>query len=102
MEEDEEVDFRENDDDDIVVHDDDDDDDDDEDMGAEESRRKYSIIFEALNDLVRQRQESDALQFFQHLEIKSDVGEMSHSDTATDPTNQLAALSEGCLNRYQL
>ena len=66
---------------------------------AEESRRKYSIIFEALNDIVRQREESQALQFFQHLEIKSDVGEMSLSDTATDPTNQLAALSEGCLNR---
>ena len=59
------------------------------------SGRKYSLIFEALNEYVRAKK--NGRQFFKQLEIKSDVGEMSCSDTATD--NQLAALSEGCLNR---
>ena len=59
----------------------------------ERERRKYSIVFSALNDIIYPR---DTLSTYQHLEIKSDMGEMSQSDTATDP--QMQALSEGCLN----
>ena len=60
------------------------------------SRRKYSLIFEALNEYVKEKKSER--HFLKQLEIKSDIGEMSCSDTATD--DHLAALSEGCLNRF--
>ena len=99
MEEDEEPDEDDDDDHDSEAENDrrrrDKDDDDD----VEHSRRNYAIIFEALSDIARHRRSEDRHPIFKALEIKSDVGEMSLSDTPTDPTNQLAALSEGCLNR---